>query len=219
LSIQVSTVITGPFQENTFIVFHPESREAIFIDPGDDADRIMHQINVSELKPLGIINTHAHMDHIGAVKAIQDKYRIPFYLHQDEKMILDTFEESCRTFGLASGRSPHVDHWYKDEKSISFGNVTINLLFTPGHTPGGTTFIIEDQVFAGDTLFKGSVGRTDLPGGSWQVLESSLIKLMENIDPSYTIHSGHGPITTLEDEMKENPFLISLINRANEQLA
>jgi glyoxylase-like metal-dependent hydrolase (beta-lactamase superfamily II) len=88
-------------------------------------------------------------------------------------------------------------------------------MFTPGHTPGGTTFVIKDQVFVGDTLFNRSVGRTDLLGGNWQILELSLIKLMENIDHNFVIHSGHGPTTTMASEIKENPFLISLINRVN----
>ncbi|MBT88305.1 MAG: hypothetical protein CMG30_01875 [Candidatus Marinimicrobia bacterium] len=215
MSIQVLTVVTGPFQENSFIVFNPDSRDTIIIDPGDDGDNIIQQISIASLTPLAIINTHAHMDHIGAVKTLQENYQIPFYLHKNEEIILDSFEDNCRIFGLPGGRLPKVDVWFSNEKSISFGNITISLMFTPGHTPGGTTFVIKDQVFVGDTLFNRSVGRTDLLGGNWQILELSLIKLMENIDHNFVIHSGHGPTTTMASEIKENPFLISLINRVN----
>ena len=118
-------------------------------------------------------------------------------------------------FNVTAGEKPAVDFWIEDESLLTFGNLSFTPLFTPGHTPGGTTYIIEDHVFVGDTLFRGSVGRTDLPGGDWTTLEESLLKMMEKIAPEHVLHSGHGPDTTMDVERMENPFLFSLINRVN----
>ena len=215
MSVQVHKVITGPFQENSYLIFDTETREGVCIDPGDDAPAIIAMINNNDCIPLAIINTHAHLDHIGAVSALQKQWDIPFYLHKDESQVLDTYEETCRFFNIIAGEKPAVDFWIEDESLLTFGNLSFTPLFTPGHTPGGTTYIIEDHVFVGDTLFRGSVGRTDLPGGDWTTLEESLLKMMEKIAPEHVLHSGHGPDTTMDVERMENPFLFSLINRVN----
>ena len=215
MSVQVHKVITGPFQENSYLIFDTDSLEGVCIDPGDDAPTIIAMIYNNDCIPLAIINTHAHLDHIGAVSALQKRWDIPFYLHKNEAQVLDTYEETCRFFNITAGEKPIVDFWIEDESLLTFGNLSFTPLFTPGHTPGGTTYIIEDHVFVGDTLFRGSVGRTDLPGGNWSTLEESLLKMMEKIAPEHTLHSGHGPDTTMDVEKMENPFLISLINRVN----
>ena len=215
MSVQVHKVITGPFQENSYLIFDTETREGVCIDPGDDAPAIIDMIDNNDCIPLAIINTHAHLDHIGAVSALQKQWDIPFYLHKDESDVLDTYEETCRLFNITAGEKPAVDFWIEDESLLTFGNLSFTPLFTPGHTPGGTTYIIEDHVFVGDTLFRGSVGRTDLPGGDWTTLEESLLKMMEKIAPGHVLHSGHGPDTTMDVERMENPFLFSLINRVN----
>ena len=215
MNVQVHKVISGPFQENSYLIFDTDSLEGVCIDPGDDAPTIIAMINNNDCIPLAIINTHAHLDHIGAVSTLQKQWDIPFYLHKNESKVLDTYEETCQFFNMTAGEKPAVDFWIEEESLLTFGNLSFMILFTPGHTPGGTTYIIEDHVFVGDTLFRGSVGRTDLPGGNWTTLEESLLKMMENIAPEDTLHSGHGPDTTMEVERIENPFLISLINRAN----
>lgn len=218
LSIQVHTVVTGPFQENSFLILDPVSREGVCIDPGDDPHLIIATINDHDCNLIAIINTHAHMDHIGAVSELKEMLNIPFYLHKEESLILDSYEETCQLFNLNTSKTPDVDYWFTDESSLTFGNLTFKLIFTPGHTPGGTSFMIEDHVFVGDTLFRGSVGRTDLPGGNWGTLEKSLLKLMENVPLEYSIHSGHGPDTTMNIERKENPFLIPLEKKLNYRL-
>ena len=142
-------------------------KKALIIDPGDDENTIIDFINSEKLKPLAILNTHAHLDHIGAVSRLQEIFEISFYLHKKEKMILDLYEDSCEMFGLAAKKKPTVDEWITDHKNLTFKEFEVNIINTPGHTPGGLCYEISEHLFVGDTLFRGSVGRTDLPGGNW----------------------------------------------------
>lgn len=215
LSLRIETVVTGPFQENSFILYYSGQPEAVLIDPWDYAQLISTKLTSLNLYPVAILNTHAHLDHIGAVHDLKLKYKIPFYLHKKEKLILNTYEESCAMYGLPTKQAPKVDHWINEENQISMGVFTFQLLQTPGHTPGGICFFIEKNLFVGDTLFHGSVGRTDLPGGDWILLEKSLVKLMREVPSDTTLYSGHGPETTLGIELRENPFLIPLRVRLN----
>ena len=165
--------------------------------------------------PVAIINTHAHLDHIGAVSQLKQIYDIPFYLHEDEALILDTYKDTCDFFGVEQREKPEVDIWLKDDSEIIINNFKINLFHTTGHTPGGICIKVDNHLFVGDTIFNGSVGRTDLPGGSWKKLESSLINLVKSMDPNIILHSGHGPDTTLLNEIEKNPFLIALNDKLN----
>jgi len=215
LSLNIQTIVTGPFQENCYLLWREGSPEALFIDPGDDADELINWVKKLELRPVAIMNTHAHMDHIGAVQPLREHFSIPFYLHREEAMILNTYVDSCRMFGLVPGAPPEVDYWFRDQEDLEIENFRVGLLHTPGHTPGGTCFIIDEHVFVGDTLFRGSVGRTDLPGGDWQTLEKSLQKMITVIPRHYTIYSGHGPETSMESEIRHNPFLLTVQRRLN----
>lgn len=193
-----------------------ESRKGLFIDPGDEADRLIDYCTSHKLEPIGILNTHAHLDHIGAVVELKSHFKIPLFLHQLEKPVLEGYEHSCRMFGLPVLPSPEVDHWINGSDQFSIGPFEINYLHTPGHTPGGICFWIGNHVFVGDTLFRGSVGRTDLPGGSWSTLENSLIELLNTLKDSDLIHSGHGPDTNRQSEIVSNPFIRPLLTRINQ---
>ncbi len=206
----VEKIVTGPFQENCYLAWENKTNQAILIDPGDDFYLIDNKINEKELNPIAIINTHAHLDHIGAVSELKKLYKIPFYLHEKELIILDSYEASCELFGLIPKNKPSVTKWIKNENNMIIGNFNIGIIHTPGHTPGGVCFEIEDHVFVGDTLFQGSIGRTDLPGGSLQTLNKSLVHLIDSVDHEKIIHSGHGNDTTLNSELRSNPFLLSL---------
>ena len=215
MNLIVETVQTGPFQENSFIGWDSNSDEAFLVDPGDDSHLIIDVIEKNGIIPKAIINTHAHLDHIGAVQHLKEKYNIPFYLHIKEKMILEAYEASCKMFGIKSNPKPEVDIWFEKEGELIIDKFNFNTINTPGHTPGGSCIQIQNHIFVGDTIFRGSVGRTDLPGGNSTLLQSSLIHLLNSIDHDFIIHSGHGPDTTLKYELFENPFLIPLKNKLN----
>ena len=215
MNIIVETVITGPFQENSFIGWNSNSNEAFLVDPGDDVHLIINLVESKKLVPKAIINTHAHLDHIGAVQPLKEKYKIPFYLHNKESFILDTYEASCKLFGIEPRVKPEVDFWLDSECELDIHKFKFKTINTPGHTPGGTCLQIKNHIFVGDTIFKGSIGRTDLPGGNSSLLQKSLVHLMNSIDHNFILHSGHGPDTTLNDELNKNPFLIPLKNKLN----
>jgi len=214
LITHVHRIVTGPFQENSFVVRQDDSTSCLIIDPGDDSEKFVQYFDEHGLTPLAIINTHAHLDHIGAVFDLKSIYSIPFFLHSKEKPILDGYESDCALFGLQPKGIPSVDTWF-DGTSVEIEAFEIQMIETPGHTPGGTCLVIGNHVFTGDTIFAGSIGRTDLPGGDWDTLNNSLVKAMNDIPHDYILHPGHGPDTTLVNEMKQNPFLIPLLNRVN----
>ena len=213
MSIIVDFVTVGPFQENSFIVWQEESRSAFLIDPGDEPEKIIRKINELNVDPQLILNTHAHLDHVGGVKKIKDTFSIPFYIHCEEKRILEHYPDMCRMFGMIPGETPEVDYWISGEGEFDFEGMKLEYIETPGHTPGGTTFVLDGHCFCGDTLFAGSIGRTDLPGGNYNTLMDSILKLKNKLDPECVIHPGHGETTTMKHELIHNPFLTSIINQ------
>ena len=136
-------------------------------------------------------------------------------MHVGEKPILDSYQLSCKMFGIKPGQSPSVDEWFHSSGELFIDPFKFLIIETPGHTPGGCSFLINDAIFVGDTLFQGSIGRTDLPGGDRKTLDKSLIKLMKKLNPNTTVYSGHGPSTSIGIEKINNPFLIPLQNKFN----
>ena len=214
MSLNVERIVTGPFQENSYVIWQDGSPSCLVIDPGDDPELIIETILGKGLHPIAVVNTHAHLDHIGGVSDLKEKYGIPFYLHPNEKSVLDGYERDCAFFCMTPKVTPTVDHWLNTGE-LKVGDFLIQCVETPGHTPGGTCLVINDHVFTGDTIFAGSVGRTDLPGGDWNTLCESLVKAMKEIPGDYILHPGHGLHTTLKNEMLKNPFLIPLLKRVN----
>jgi glyoxylase-like metal-dependent hydrolase (beta-lactamase superfamily II) len=215
LNLSIKTIVTGPFQENSYLLIEKLSNKCVLIDPGDEAKKIINYINEKNILPIAIINTHAHLDHIGAISEIKEKYSIPFYLHVEEKPILDSYSLTCRMFGIKPAKSPSVDEWFHSSGELLIEPFKFLIIETPGHTPGGCSFLINNSIFVGDTLFQGSIGRTDLPGGDRKILNKSLIKLIKKLSPKTTVYSGHGPVTSIGIEKINNPFLIPLQNKFN----
>jgi len=211
LRINIHKITAGPFQENGYIVHSERSSECILIDPGDSPELYIKEIDNNNLKPIGILNTHGHIDHVHAVQPLKDHYSIPFYLHKKDTMLLrDHYQEICLMYGMVPGKTPEVDVELNNESEVLMGEYIIKILHTPGHTPGGLCYQINGDIFTGDTLFKGSIGRTDLPGGNYNTLMDSLKLLIEDVPGNTKVHSGHGYSTTMKDEVLSNPFLINI---------
>lgn len=204
---QVDTLTVGPFQENTFFLRRADAPETVIIDPGDEHEVLMVHLQSAQLKPVAIVNTHAHLDHIGAVVPLIKEYGVPFYLHPADLPILREAPDHARMFGVRVPEVPRVDIEMADGDVLDLAGLSIGVLHTPGHTPGGVSLQVDGRLFAGDALFSGSVGRTDLPGGDWDTLLASLVNKVMTLDDETVVHSGHGPDTTIGAERRSNPFL------------
>ena len=207
---KIHKITAGPFQENGYIVHSEGNSNCFIIDPGDNPEQFIHTIEENGLTPMAIINTHGHIDHVHAVQPIKNHFSIPFYIHQEEIFIVDHYPTGCSMYGMIPNDKPEVDRWLNEESELELGVYKIKIVHTPGHTPGGLCYIINGDIFTGDTLFKGSIGRTDFPGGDFNTLMQSLKKLINEIPGETKVHSGHGFSTTMEEEIRSNPFLAEL---------
>jgi glyoxylase-like metal-dependent hydrolase (beta-lactamase superfamily II) len=203
---RLATITVGALEENCYLLADTESGETFIIDPGAEPDRIIEAIETGGLKPVGIINTHGHWDHIGANGALKQKYGIPIYAFAKEADYLLEPALNCSSLIGPGYRSPAADVLLADGQVLRLGQLEIKVLATPGHTAGGISLLVADLAFTGDTLFSGTMGRTDLPGGDEDVILASLSKFKE-LSPSLKILPGHGPSSTLEKELKHNPYL------------
>lgn len=209
IQMQVEHLAVGPVQTNCYLAMNKETKEAIIIDPGDDADRIGMRLMQLEAKPVAILLTHGHFDHAGAAKTLAAQYDILVYAHEKEA---ETLEDSRMNLSgpLAGGATTyHVDVFLKDEQELTLAGLHIRVLFTPGHTPGGCCYYFprEDVLFSGDSLFCGSVGRTDFPGGSMRTLVDSVRNKLMSLPENTIVYPGHDIETTIEQERMYNPFL------------
>lgn len=208
-------MVVGPFQENTFLIGRQDAPETILIDPGEEADRIAAFIESKGWKPTAIVNTHGHLDHIGAVEPLRKRFTIPFYLHSAEIPLMKRAPEHAALYGVPPPEVPRVDHRLEEYATLELGGLAMKILLVPGHTPGGVGILIGERLFAGDTLFLGSVGRTDLPGGNSESLIQSIRDRFLVLPGGTTVHCGHGPDTTIDRERSSNPFLTGLWRRTN----
>ena len=203
----VAHVPVSPFQMNAWICGNPDTREAVLIDAGADPSKLNGLIAMNDLKLVAILQTHAHWDHAGALRVMQEQHGVPVTVHKQELPIYNALEEQGSRFGLPPVPNPlPPDHLVEDGESFEVAGMTVKAHFLPGHTPGSVAFEIGDHLFVGDVLFSGSIGRTDLPGGSPSVMTGSLRKLFELRD-DLKVHSGHGPDTTIGRERASNPFV------------
>jgi glyoxylase-like metal-dependent hydrolase (beta-lactamase superfamily II) len=192
---------------NCFILGCEETLEAAVIDPGDEASRILRTLEEAHLTATLIINTHGHFDHVGANKQLKDATGAPILIHPLDAPMLSKLASSAAAWGLAADNSPPPDRNLEDGDKITFGRIALTVIHTPGHTPGGISLHTDGQVFVGDTLFAGSIGRTDFPGGSFAVLKESIQKKLFALDEGVRVYTGHGPSTTIGEEKRFNPFV------------
>ena len=201
-------LVVGPLQCNCYIVGDPETREAIVIDPGDDADRLASSLATRNLTVTAIVATHAHFDHIVAAERLRELTGAPFYLHADDKPILAWMQESGRLFlGMELPPPPEVDTEAREGDRLIAGSIALEVVHTPGHSPGSISLVTDSAVFSGDTLFAGSIGRTDLPGGDMRALLDAVRDKLFRLDSDLPVYPGHGPATTLGAEQDHNPFV------------
>ncbi len=200
-------LIVGPLQVNCFILADEKTKEAIVIDPGDDAQDILKIIKDKGLRVRYIVNTHAHFDHVGANKAIKAATGAELLIHEADATVLATISRQARSFGMTAEPSPLPDRLLKHGDTIVAGEVSLTVLHTPGHTPGGISLLEQGIVFTGDALFAGSIGRTDFPGGDLRTLIRSIKTNLMTLPDDTKVFSGHGPASTIGDERRENPFL------------
>ncbi|RBW70571.1 MBL fold metallo-hydrolase [Bacillus taeanensis] len=200
----------GPLQENAYILSNKE-KESLIVDPGSEGKRLIHIIEEHSLKPLAILLTHAHFDHIGAVDELRDHFSIPVYVHTNEQdWLSDSTKNGSLLFPIGKEVTARdADHLIKEEGCLTLGGFSFSVFETPGHSPGSVSFYNKEAgiVFSGDALFQGSIGRTDLPGGNHQQLLESIHKKLLELPEGTVVAPGHGPETTIGQEMDTNPFL------------
>jgi len=204
----------APFHKNGFVVACPRTREGVIIDPGDEVDGLLEFIAQETIQVLHILLTHAHVDHVTGVAAAKAAFGVPVHLHRDDLVLYDHAVEQGRLFGLVvDPPPPPVDRFYVPGETIPFGDFEVRAHHTPGHCPGGVCLEVARKgekgldLFVGDTLFAGSIGRTDLPGGDYGTLIGSIRSVLFPFGDDARVYPGHGPDTTIGRERRSNPYL------------
>ncbi len=209
--IQVYNFVFSPFIENTYVVYD-ETKEALIIDPGcyepQEKEELSDFISANELKVVGLLNTHCHIDHVFGNYFVKRKYDVPLQIHPEDEATLRSVEVYAPAYGFTQYEKSEADSFINEGDQIKFGNSTFEVLFTPGHAPGHVVFVNQEQniCIGGDVLFDGSIGRTDMPGGDYDVLIKSIHEKMFSLADEMTVYPGHGGTTTIGKEKATNPF-------------
>lgn len=202
-------LLVGPLQSNCFILGDEESGEAVIIDPGGDGDKILNAVSKKPWKVTAILNTHAHFDHIAANEIVRKGTQAPLMAPRSDAPYMEQAHISARMYGLEVDASSLPDRLLDDGDLIELGDEKIEVMLTPGHTPGGSTFVTSIGIFPGDSIFAGSIGRTDLPGGDYDTLIDSINARIMSLEDDTPVYPGHGPATTVGREREHNPFLVN----------
>ncbi len=204
----LKTLVVGPLAVNCYIIGSETTREAAAIDPGDDAKKITATLQENDLKLKYIILTHAHFDHAGAARELKDKTGAQVMVHENDALLLKNTAAQAALFGMQTARPPKPDVFLKGGDRIKIGDVEMEVIETPGHTPGGISLYVNQAslVFTGDTLFWGSIGRTDLPGGDFNTIIHSLKDKLGRLPDDTKVYPGHGDDTTIGLEKRQNPY-------------
>jgi hydroxyacylglutathione hydrolase len=209
----LETAAVAPFYKNGFVVGCEHTRQAVIIDPGDEVDTLLAFVARQSLVVTAILLTHAHVDHVSGVARAKRALNAPIHLHRDDLFLYDQAVAHGTLFGLSVEQPPPVDVFYDGSGPIPFGDYDVFVHHTPGHCPGGVCLQVGRRgetaldLFVGDTLFAGSIGRTDLPGGDYETLIRSITRVLFAFGDNARVYPGHGPATTIGQERRTNPFL------------
>ncbi|MBA2407715.1 MAG: MBL fold metallo-hydrolase [Chitinophagales bacterium] len=211
--IHIQSFVFNDFLENTYLLWD-ETKECLIIDPGcyyaHESEDLKKFIDGNKLKPTLLLNTHCHVDHIFGNRFVMETYNITFYTNEIEVPILNAAEAIGKLYGIHVTPSPQPNGFLNEGDEVKFGNSSLAILFTPGHSPGSICFYSSPDKFliGGDVLFQGSIGRTDLPGGDYDTLMQSILNKVLLLPDDVKVYSGHGPMTTIGVEQKANPFVL-----------
>ena len=198
----------GPLACNCYVVGDSATKDAVVIDPGGDANEIAAELTRQQLRVNAIVATHAHFDHVIAAQELRELTGAPFYLHDHDRPMLDWYQESGRLFlGVELPSPPEVDTSASEGDRLTAGSMELEVVHTPGHSPGSISLFGDDVVFSGDTLFARGVGRVDLPGGDERALVAAIKDKIFTLPGDTPVYPGHGPATTVDEEKRLNPFV------------
>ena len=211
MKLILECLIVPPFESNCWVLGCSETGAAVVIDSGDEAG-ILKILEARQLTLKYLIHTHGHLDHVSATAALQQETGVPALIHEADQILLDNLELQGTLFGLTAPATPTVDRYICEGDRVDWGRYTLSVIETPGHSPGGVCLNLEGEkiLFAGDTLFQDSIGRTDLWGGDYEQLLDSIREQLWQLDDDTVVCPGHGPRTTIGREKRENPFLKGL---------
>ncbi|MBZ4688027.1 MAG: hydroxyacylglutathione hydrolase [Clostridia bacterium] len=200
-------VQVGSLATNCYIIACKDTKEAVVIDPGDEAEKILSVITKENLKVKYIINTHGHWDHIGADRPLKEHTNADLLIHEEDAEALQEGSKNLSMYMGESAQAPKADKLLREGDIIKFGNkMELKVLHTPGHTPGSICLVGQEILFSGDTVFAGSIGRTDLPGGSYNTIMESIQQKIMPLEDTFTVYPGHGPQTSMKEEKESNPY-------------
>ena len=198
--------VTGPLEENVFLLVDAETKRAAIIDPGIESEGLLETIQREHWRLDYIINTHGHFDHVFGNAFFKGRTGAELLIHEADLPLLERLVENSMVFGFRPSPSPRPDRFLKEGDVLKLGGLELGVLHTPGHSPGGVTLPVADRLFVGDALFAGSIGRTDLPGGSHETLLASVRTKILTFPDETRVYPGHGPETTVGRERRTNPF-------------
>lgn len=202
----IKTLVIGPFEVNNYLVIDEKTKKAVLIDAGGDYEATKTLVNELGVKIEYILNTHGHLDHVAGDYDIQTKEKAKVLLHKNDQFLVDSLKEHLSLYGMPEYEVPKIDQYIEDGQEVQIGEMTFKVIHTPGHSLGSVCYFIDDTLFSGDTLFADCVGRTDLPGGSYEELEYSIKNKLFTLNENVKVYPGHGPVTTIKHEKVNNPF-------------
>jgi glyoxylase-like metal-dependent hydrolase (beta-lactamase superfamily II) len=205
--LSVEQIVVGPLDSNCYIVWDEHIKKGVIIDPGDDADEILRRIKELGIEISYILATHGHFDHVGAVAPLKRVLNAEFLAHKGDFFFLEDGENAARRWGFTIEQPPKPDRFIDDGDTVDVGDSKLEVMHTPGHSPGGISFLYDRMVFGGDTLFQRSIGRTDFRLGSFDDLQKSIRTRLYTLPDDTVVFTGHGPATTIGDEKKHNLFV------------